>query len=69
MNFNRFTTRMTIGMIFTLVVSVPNRLDSMSSVAMAESDDPNASCTKIGRALMANIGAVAGVANLGPRLR
>lgn len=66
MNLKRFATRMTTGMIFTLLASVPNRLVSMSSVAMAQSDDPNAICTHVGGALMTNIGVVAGVTNLGP---
>ena len=66
MNLKRFATRMTTGMIFTLLASVPNRLVSMSSVAMAQSDDPNATCTHVGGALMTNIGVVAGVTNLGP---
>jgi hypothetical protein len=66
MNLKRFTVRMTTGVIFTLLASVPNRLVSVSSVALAESDDPNVTCTHVGGALMTNIGVVAGVTNLGP---
>ena len=66
MNLNRFATRMTTGVMFTLLALVPNRLVSVCSLAMAQSDDPNVSCTHVGGALTTNIGAIAGVTNLGP---
>lgn len=66
MNLKRLTVRATTGVLLTLLALVPNSLVSISSVAMAQSDDSDLACTHIGGALMTNIGAVAGVTNLGP---
>src|ERR1700682_5374698 len=66
MNIKRSATRMTTGVLFTLLALAPNRLVSISSIAMAQGSDQDTSCTNVGGALMTNIGAVAGVTNLGP---
>jgi hypothetical protein len=54
------------GVLLTLLAFVPNSLVSASSVAMAQSSYSDLTCTDVGGALMTNIGAVAGVTNLGP---
>lgn len=66
MNIKRLVAHTTPGVLFTLLALVPNSLVSISSVALAQSEDPNVTCTHVGGALMTNIGAVAGVTNLGP---
>src|SRR5947209_15742182 len=66
MKLNRLAARTTTGVLFALLAFVPNSLVSASSVAMAQSSDPDLTCTHVGGALMTNIGAVAGVTNLGP---
>ena len=63
---NRLAARTTTGVLFTLLASLPNGLVSTSSVAMAQSSGPDLTCSHVGGALMTNIGAVAGVTNLGP---
>ena len=66
MMFNRLAARTITGALLTLLAFVPNSLVSASSVAMAQNSDPDRTCTHVGGALMTNIGAVAGVTNLGP---
>jgi hypothetical protein len=66
MMFNRLATRTATGVLLTLIAFVPNSLVSASSVAMAQSSNPDLACTHVGGALMTNIGVVAGVTNLGP---
>ena len=66
MMLNRLTARTTTGVLLTLLASVSSSFVSVSAVAMAQSDDSNVSCTHVGGALTTNIGAIAGVTNLGP---
>jgi hypothetical protein len=66
MMFNRLAARTATGVLLTLIAFVPNSLVSASSVAMAQSSNPDLACTHVGGALMTNIGVVAGVTNLGP---
>ena len=62
----RSAARLTTGVLFTLLALFPHRLVSVSSMAIAQNEDQDTSCSKVGGALMTNIGAVAGVTNLGP---
>ena len=66
MMLNRLIARTTTGVLLTLLAFVPNSLARTGSVGMAQSSDQALSCTHVGGALMTNIGAVAGVTNLGP---
>ena len=60
MMLNRLAARTITGALLALLAFVPNGLVSGSSVAMAQSSDPDLACTLVGGALMTNIGAVAG---------
>jgi hypothetical protein len=50
--------------VFSVLAFVPNYLVHLTPVAFAE--DQAGHCTAVGGALMTNIGAIAGVTNLGP---
>jgi hypothetical protein len=58
MTINRLSVRVLVGVIFSLL-AFPN-----NPVAFAQ--EQNDHCTAVGGALMTNIGAIAGVTNLGP---
>lgn len=66
MMLNRLAAGTTTGVLFTFLAFLPNSLVSSSSIAMAQSSDPDLTCSHVGGALMTNIGAVAGITNLGP---
>ena len=52
------------GVMFSVLAFVPNNLVHLTPVAFAE--DQAGHCVAVGGALMTNIGAIAGVTNLGP---
>ena len=52
------------GVVFSVLAFIPNDLTHLTPVALAE--DQNGRCVAVGGALMTNIGAIAGVTNLGP---
>jgi hypothetical protein len=57
-------SRASAGVMFLLLSFVPNNLFCSTPVAAAESDSSH--CVPVSGALMTNIGAIAGVTNLGP---
>jgi len=63
MTFRRFTVRVLSGVIFSLL-AFTNNLAGVTHVALAQ--DQNEHCVAVGGALITNIGAIAGVTNLGP---
>jgi hypothetical protein len=52
------------GVVFSVLAFIPNNLTHLTPVALAEDQDGH--CAAVGGALMTNIGAIAGVTNLGP---
>jgi hypothetical protein len=64
MTLERFTTRTFAGVIFSLLSLAPNPLVRLMPVASAQEERSH--CEAVGGALMTNIGAIAGVTNLGP---
>ena len=52
------------GLVFSVLTFIPNDLTHLTPVALAEDRDGH--CVAVGGALMTNIGAIAGVTNLGP---
>jgi len=66
MLLERFTTR-ALGLVaVSLLALVPNNLVRLASVAFAQDRTSTANCVAVGGQLMTNIGAIAGVTNLGP---
>jgi hypothetical protein len=55
------TVRALAGVVFTLLVLIPNNVVRLTPFALAEGH-----CIPVGGALITNIGAIAGVTNLGP---
>jgi hypothetical protein len=67
MTLKKVVTVLTLaGMVFSLLAFVPNNLVRPTPVAFAQNLNERAACTPVGGALMTNIGAIAGVTNLGP---
>lgn len=65
MTIERLRTRVFAGVIFLLLLSfAPNNLAGLLPAAFAQEGRPH--CVAVGGALMTNIGAIAGVTNLGP---
>ncbi|MGO9275531.1 MAG: hypothetical protein ACLQOO_35710 [Terriglobia bacterium] len=65
MTLRRIVTVLALaGVVFSLLAFVPNNLVRPTPVAFA--DSPNGHCVPVGGALMTDIGAIAGVTNLGP---
>ena len=58
----RLTMRALAGMVISLLAFVPNNLVRVETLAFAQED----ACLPVGGALITNIGAIAGVTNLGP---
>lgn len=56
--------RALVGVIFTLLASLPNHIVPLTPFALAQGQ--NEHCVQVGGALITNIGAIAGVTNLGP---
>jgi hypothetical protein len=54
------------GVVFSLLAFVPNNLVRLTPVALAQSQNGLSACVPVGGVLMTNIGAIAGVTNLGP---
>src|SRR5271166_7078609 len=54
------------GVVFSLLAFVLNNLVRPTPVAFAQNPDGRSPCFPVGGALMTNIGAIAGVTNLGP---
>jgi hypothetical protein len=54
------------GVVFSLMAFVPNNLVQPIPVAFAQNENGRSACIPVGGALMTNIGAIAGVTNLGP---
>jgi hypothetical protein len=54
------------GVVFSLLAYVPNNLVRPNPVAFAQNHDASSQCVRVGGAMMTNIGAIAGVTNLGP---
>jgi hypothetical protein len=54
------------GVVFSLLAFVPNNLVRLTPVALAQNQNGLAACVPVGGVLMTNIGAIAGVTNLGP---
>ncbi len=52
------------GVAFSVLAFIPNNITHLTPVALAEDGDRH--CGAVGGALMTNIGAIAGVTNLGP---
>lgn len=66
MLFPKITVRVLTGLAVLLLVLAPNGLVPFCSIAYAQEQAWSAGCTPVGGALMTNIGAIAGVTNLGP---
>jgi hypothetical protein len=62
----RLSARVLTGVVVTLLALVPNNLVRLAPVAFAQNPIAPSSCVPVGGALMTNIGAIAGVTNLGP---
>jgi hypothetical protein len=62
MTIKKFTIRALAGVVLSLLALVPNHLVRVSALAFAQED----ACLPVGGALITNIGAIAGVTNLGP---
>jgi hypothetical protein len=54
------------GVVFSLLAFVPNNLVGLNPAALAQDQKGSSDCADVGGALMTNIGAIAGVSNLGP---
>jgi hypothetical protein len=54
------------GVVFSVMAFVPNNLVRPIPVAFAQNENGRSACIPVGGALMTNIGAIAGVTNLGP---
>jgi hypothetical protein len=63
MTLKRLTVRALAGVTFSLLAFAPNNLVRLTSVALAQS---LRACVPVGGVLTTNIGAIAGVTNLGP---
>lgn len=66
MKLKRLTVRALAGMILSVLAFVPNNLVHLTPVALAQERLGASACVPVGGALMTNIGAIAGVTNLGP---
>jgi hypothetical protein len=66
MTVKRLSARILAGVVVSLVALVPNNLIRLVPVAFAQVPTATSSCVPVGGALMTNIGAIAGVTNLGP---
>jgi hypothetical protein len=65
MKLERLTVRALAGLVFSLPAFLPNHLVRVTPIASAQNgNDPI--CVPVGGALITNIGAIAGVTNLGP---
>jgi hypothetical protein len=64
MKLDLMKSRVPAGVMFLLLSFVPNNLLRLTPVAAAEA--ASSRCVPVGGALMTNIGAIAGVTNLGP---
>jgi hypothetical protein len=64
MKLNLLKSRVSAGVMFLLLSFVANNPLRLTPVAAAE--EPSDHCVPVGGALMTNIGAIAGVTNLGP---
>lgn len=54
------------GVVFSLLTFVPGNWVRPTPVAFAQNENASSHCVPVGGALMTNIGAIAGVTNLGP---
>jgi hypothetical protein len=54
------------GVAFALLASIPNNLTRLTPFALAQGQNAHSACIPVGGALITNIGAIAGVTNLGP---
>jgi hypothetical protein len=61
-----FTVFVLSGVAFALLAFVFNNLTHPATVALAQDQNETTDCVSVGGALMTNIGAIAGVTNLGP---
>ena len=66
MLLERLNARVLAGVVVSLLALVPNNLVRLASVAFAQDRTSTANCVAVGGQLMTNIGAIAGVTNLGP---
>jgi hypothetical protein len=64
MKLERLKVSAMAGVVFSVLAFLPNNLVGVTAVASAQ-DEPS-TCVPVGGALMTNIGAIAGVTNLGP---
>jgi hypothetical protein len=64
MKLNLLKSRVPAGVMFLLLSFVPTNPFGLTPVAAAQEASPH--CVPVGGALMTNIGAIAGVTNLGP---
>jgi hypothetical protein len=60
------TTLVLAGVVFSLLAFVPSDRVRPVPVAFAQNENGSSHCVPVGGALMTNIGAIAGVTNLGP---
>jgi len=66
MLLEKLTVRALAGVLVSLLALVPNNLVRLAPTAFAQEQTSNFNCVPVGGALMTNIGAIAGVTNLGP---
>jgi len=66
MSLKKLTTRTLAWMVLLLLALAPNNLVRLFPVALAQERLGASGCVPVGGALMTNIGAIAGVTNLGP---
>jgi hypothetical protein len=66
MLLEKLTVRALAGVLVSLLALVPNNLVRLAPVAFAQEQTSTSNCVPVGGALMTNIGAIAGVTNLGP---
>ena len=66
MTFKKLTVRTMAGVVFSFLAFAPNNLVRLTPVAFAQDQDEHPGCVHVGGVLMTDIGAIAGVTNLGP---
>ena len=54
------------GVAFALLALIPNNITRLTPFALAQGQSAHSACIPVGGALITNIGAIAGVTNLGP---
>jgi hypothetical protein len=60
------TVRALVGVAFAFLPLIPGNITHLTPFALAQDQNAHSACIPVGGALITNIGAIAGVTNLGP---